>query len=323
MRVFSGIRPTGDLHIGNFLGAIRNWVQLQEKADCVFCIVDWHAITTPWDPKKLQDYIRDLAIACLVAGLDPKKCLFFVQSQVKEHAELAWLLGNVVSVGELFRMTQYKEKSQSQKEAPSAGLLNYPILMAADVLLYQTNLVPVGIDQKQHVELAREIGRRFNRKFGRTFVLPRVQIPKIGGKVMSLQDPRKKMSKTGDPRGSIGFFESEKAIKERVMRAVTDPGKTIEYDPIKKPGVSNLLAIYSGFSEKSFSVLEKEFKDSGYAEFKKNLAELLIKKLAPFRRAKKEFSQKQIQNILDQGAKKAREIAQPTIKEARKRMGFV
>jgi len=322
MRVFSGIRPTGDIHIGNYLGAIKNWVELQEKADCVFCIVDLHGITTPYDPKKLQKYIQELTITCLAAGIDPKKSILFVQSHVKEHAELAWILGTVTPVGDLFRMTQYKEKSQQLKESPNAGLLNYPILMAADILLYQTDIVPVGKDQVQHVELTREIARRFNRKFKKTLKIPRAQTPKIGAKIMSLQNPKRKMSKTGDPKGCIGLFDRPKEIREKIMRAVTDPGREIKYRPLKKPGISNLLTIYSLFSEKSIKSLEKEFEGKGYEEFKKSLAKVLIKSLAPFRKAKKEFSEKEIKNILNSGAKRAQKIAQLTMKKVRKKMGL-
>jgi len=322
MRVFSGIRPTGDIHIGNYLGAIKQWLKLQDAADCVFCIVDWHAITTPYDPKKIQQYIQELALTYLVAGLDPKKSILFVQSQIKEHAELAWFLGTVVSTGELFRMTQYKEKSAELRQSASAGLLNYPILMAADILLYQTDIVPVGQDQKQHVEFAREIARRFNKKFGKTFKLPKAHLPKIGAKIMSLQNPNKKMSKTGDTKGCIGLFDSQNEIKEKIMSAVTDPGKEIKYEPIKKPGISNLLTIYSLFSGRSIKDLEEEFEGRGYEEFKKYLANLLIESLEPFRQAKKQYSEKQIQEILNNGTQRAREIAQKTIEQTRKNMGL-
>ena len=322
MRVFSGIRPTGGLHIGNYLGAIRQWIELQKKADCVFCIVDWHAITTPYNPKKLQKYIQEVALTYLTAGVNPKKSILFVQSQVKEHSELAWLLGTLTPVGDLLRMAQYKEKSSQFKQGPGAGLLNYPILMAADILLYQTDVVPVGKDQVQHVELAREIAKRFNRRFGRVFKVPEAQIPKIGAKIMCLQNPKKKMSKTGNPKGCLGLFASEKEIKEKIMKAVTDPGKEIRYNPTKKPGISNLLVIYSGFSKKPVKEIEKEFHGKGYAEFKQSLAKLLIESLKPFRQAKKELSEKQIQKILDNGAQKARRIAQTTIFQVRQKMGL-
>ena len=240
MRVFSGIRPTGELHIGNYLGAMKQWIELQEKNECIFCIVDLHAITTPYESKNLQKNIFELAIAYLAAGLDPEKCILFVQSQVKEHTELAWLLGTITPLGELKRMTQFKEKSKRHPEYVNAGLLNYPLLMAADILLYQTDLVPVGKDQQQHVELAREIARKFNQKFGKTFKEPKTLLPKIGEKIMSLKNPKKKMSKTDDPEGCIGLFDEPEEIRKKIMSAVTDLGREIKYDLNKKPGISNL-----------------------------------------------------------------------------------
>lgn len=322
MRIFSGIRPTGNIHIGNYLGAIKQWVEIQDKTDCIFCIVDWHAITTPYNPKQLQQAIRKHILAYLAAGINAKKSIVFVQSQVKEHAELAWLLGTILPIGELYRMTQYKEKSQAIKQSACAGLLNYPILMTADILLYQTNVVPVGKDQQQHVELARDIARKFNRQFGKTFVAPEVKIPKIGAKIMDLQDPNKKMSKSGSQKGCIGLFDSEKQIKEKVMSAITDAGKQIKYSPVKKPGISNLLTIYSLFSGRAIRDLEEEFEGRGYAEFKKYLANLLIDSLEPFRKAQKQYSEKEIQKILDKGTVKARKIAQKTIIDVRKKMGL-
>jgi tryptophanyl-tRNA synthetase len=325
MRVFSGIRPTGELHIGNYLGAIKQWIELQDRADCLFCIVDWHAITTPFNPKEMQKKILDTAIVYLAAGLNPEKSIIFVQSQVKEHAELAWLLGTICPLGDLKRMTQFKEKSKENPEYINAGLLNYPLLMAADILLYQTDLVPVGIDQKQHVELTREIARKFNRMFGKTFKEPEVLLSKFGQKIMSLQDSKKKMSKTGDPRGCIELFDEPEIIKKKIMSAVTDLGKEIKYDPIKKPGISNLLTIYSLFSGKSISQLEKEFKGQGYEEFKKSLIEILIKSLKPLREKRKELLKKEvlIKEILEKGAKRARIIAQLTMQDVRKKIGLV
>jgi tryptophanyl-tRNA synthetase len=264
MRIFSGIRPTGELHIGNYLGAIKQWLELQEKNECVFCIVDLHAITTPYKPEVLQKNILELATAYLAAGLNPEKCVFFVQSQIAEHSELAWILSTITPLGELQRMTQFKEKSKKHPGEVNAGLLNYPLLMAADILLYQTELVPVGKDQQQHVELAREIARRFNKRFGDTFKEPRTLLPKVGEKIMSLQNPKKKMSKTDDTRGCIELFEEPEVIKKKIMSAVTDAGKTVKYDPIKKPGISNLLTIYSLFSQKSIKDLEKKFQNASY-----------------------------------------------------------
>jgi len=324
MRVFSGVRPTGELHIGNYLGAIKQWIELQEKAECVFCIVDWHAITTPFKPDELQKNILETAIAYLAAGLDPEKCILFVQSQVKEHAELTWLLGTICPLGELKRMTQFKEKSKKHPEYVNAGLLNYPLLMAADILLYKTDLVPVGIDQKQHVELTREIARRFNKKFGQVFKEPKVLLPKVGMKIMSLQNPKKKMSKTDDPAGCIGLFDEPEEIKKKIITAVTDPGRKIIFDPQKKPGISNLLTIYSLFAGKSVKNLEKKFKGKGYEEFKKSLTLILTNSLEPFRRKRKELLPREvyIKEILNQGAKKARVIAQSTIQEVRQKIGL-
>jgi len=323
MRIFSGVRPTGEIHIGNYLGAIKQWVDLQKKHDCVFCIVDLHAITTPYKPENLQKNISELAIAYLAAGLDPEKCILFVQSQVKEHAELAWLLGTITPLGELKMMTQFKEKAKKHPKYVNAGLLNYPLLMAADILLYQTDLVPVGKDQEQHVELGREIARKFNKIFGEVFKEPRVFLAE-GQKIMSLQNPKKKMSKTDDPRGCIGIFDTPEEIDKKIMAAVTDPGKVIKYDPKKKPGISNLLTIYSLFSEKSIKDLERQFKGSGYERFKKSLAQLLINSLESFRKKRKELLKREVYltEILNQGAKKAQVIAQSTLTEVKKKMGL-
>ena len=325
MKVFSGVRPTGELHIGNYLGAIKQWIELQEKNECIFCIVDLHAITTPYQPEELQKNIIDLAIAYLATGLDPEKCIFFVQSQVREHAELTWLVGTFTPLGELQRMTQFKEKSKKHPECVNAGLLNYPLLMAADILLYQTDLVPVGKDQQQHVELTREIARRFNKKFGEVFKEPKVLLPKIGEKIMSLQNPKKKMSKTDNPQGRIELFDDPEIIEKKIMSAVTDPGKVIIYDHQRKPGISNLLTIYSLFSGKSIKELEKKFKGSGYEKFKKSLAELLIDSLEPFRKKRKELLTREVyvREILEQGKKRAQIIAQSTIRDVKKKMGLI
>ncbi len=324
MRVFSGVRPTGELHIGNYLGAMKQWLSLQEKNECVFCIVDWHAITTPYKSEELQKNILELAITYLAAGLDPAKCILFVQSRVKEHSELTWLLGTITPLGELKRMTQFKEKVRKHPAYVNAGLLIYPLLMAADILLYQTDMVPVGKDQQQHVELAREIARHFNKKFGEVFKIPKVMLSE-GQKIMSLQNPKKKMSKTDDPQGCLGLFDTPEEIKKKIMSAVTDTGKIIKYDPPRKAGISNLLTIYSLFSGKSIKELEKAFKKSGYEKFKKSLAELLINSLEPFRKKRKELLAREVyvKEILDQGTKKAQVIAQSTIQEVRKKMGLV
>ena len=324
MRIFSGIQPTGQIHIGNYLGALKQWAELQERANCVFCIVDLHAITVPYDPKKMKESIIEKAVAYLAAGINPEKSIIFVQSEIKEHTELCWLLNTVTPVGDLERMTQYKEKSKKFKANLNAGLLNYPILMAADILLYQTDVVPVGEDQRQHVELARTIARRFNQKFGQTFRVPEVKLAKSGAKIMSLQNPEKKMSKTDAPESYIGLFDEPEVIKQKIMRAVTDTGKVVKYDLKKKAGISNLLTIYSLLSDKPIKDIEKKFKSKGYADFKKSLAELTVNYLEPLRRKRKELLSREVyvKEILKQGERKAQTIAQSTMQEVRKKMGL-
>jgi len=323
MRVFSGIQPTGAIHIGNYLGAIKQFLELQEKAECVFSIVDLHAITIPYQSQELQKNILDAAVCYLAAGINPEKSILFVQSSVKEHTELAWLLGTLCPIGDLLRMTQYKEKSKEFKGTAGAGILNYPILMAADILLYKTEVVPVGKDQKQHVELTRTIARRFNKLFGKTLIEPEVKLQKVGAKIVALNNPRKKMSKS-IPESCLYLFDEPDVIKKKIMAAVTDPGKIIKYDLQKKPGISNLLTIYSLFSRKSIKELEKKFKSSGYERFKKSLAELLINSLESFRRKRKELLAREVyvKEILEQGRKRAQIIAQSTMAEVSKRMGL-
>ena len=324
MRVFSGIQPTGTIHIGNYLGAIKQWIELQEKNECVFCIVDLHALTVPYDPKKLQELILEKAIAYLAAGVNPEKSIIFVQSQVREHAELTWLLNTVTPLGELGRMTQYKEKSKKFKSNLNAGLLDYPVLMAADILLYQTDLVPVGEDQAQHVELTRTIARKFNQRFGETFNIPEVKLPKMGARIMSLINPAKKMSKSDPWESYIGLFDEADEIKQKIMKSVTDTGKIIKYNPEKKAGISNLLTIYSLFSGKTIKELERKFKTKGYADFKKSLTEVLVNSLEPFRRKRKELLSREVyvKEILEQGRKRAEILAQSTMNEVRKKMGL-
>jgi tryptophanyl-tRNA synthetase len=324
MRVFSGIQPTGDIHIGNYLGAIRQWVELQESNECIFCIVDLHSLTVPYPPSELQKRIFEKAVAYLAAGVDPMKAIIFVQSKVPEHTELCWLLGVVTPVGDLQRMTQFKEKSKKFAKNVNAGLLNYPILMAADILLYNTDLVPVGKDQQQHVELTREIARRFNKRFGETFKLPKVILPKQGAKIMSLVNPEKKMSKSDKPETFISLFDSPESIKKKIRSAVTDSGKEVRYDPEKKKGISNLMTIYSLFSGITLSEIEKKFKNKSYQEFKEDLADLLIEKLEPFRRKKEEFeiNPQRVREILQEGAKRAKIIAEQNMETIRKNMGL-
>lgn len=336
MRVFSGIQPTNQLHIGNYLGAIKQWVKLQDGNECLFCIVDWHAITVPYQPQEMQKLINEVAAIYLAAGIDPEKSIIFIQSQVKEHAELAWLLNTITPLGDLQRMHQFKEKSKKQAKNLCAGLLNYPVLMAADILLYQTDLVPVGEDQKQHVELAREIARRFNAKFGETFNLPKAFIPKSGSRIMSLTAPDKKMSKSDKPESRISLFDSPEQIKNKIASATTDSEKEIKYDEKNKPGISNLLTIFSLFSEKPTSPvrnpgflngvkeIENDFKNKGYAQFKQALSELLIKKLEPFRQKQEELNESPaiIKEVLTNGAFRAKNIAEQTMVLVRKNMGL-
>lgn len=325
MRIFSGIRPTGNIHIGNYLGAIKQWIDLQEKNECVFCIVDLHAITTPFEPKELQRNILDTAAIYLAAGVDPEKSIIFVQSEVKEHAELAWLLGAITPMGELERMTQFKEKAKKHKDYINAGLLNYPVLMSADILLYKAKAVPVGKDQEQHVELARTIARKFNQKFGEIFPEPESILPKEGAKIMSLTEPKKKMSKTDDPKSYISLFDEPEAIQKKIMSATTDSGKDIIYNITKKPGLSNLLTIYSLLAGKPVKEIEKEFKGKGYGAFKKSLAEITINYLEPFRRKQKELLSREIylKELLKKGTQRASVIAQSTMQEAKEKMGLI
>ncbi|MDI6602579.1 MAG: tryptophan--tRNA ligase [Patescibacteria group bacterium] len=323
MRVLSGIQPTGSIHIGSYLGAIKQWIELQEKNECIFFIADLHALTIPRDPKTFPEDVFEMTVELLASGLNPEKCIIFVQSQIKEHTELTWLLNTITPVGELRRMTQYKQKARQFKKNVNAGLLDYPVLQAADILLYQTDFVPVGKDQLQHLELTRTIARKFNQRFGKTFKEPKPLLLKIGEKIMALNDPRKKMSKSL-PETCLYLFDEPEIIKKKIMAAVTDPGKIIKYNPQKKPGISNLLAIYSLFSKKSIKELEKKFKSLGYARFKKSLAELLINSLKPFRQKRKELLTREVyvKEILEQGRKKAQIIAQSTMTEVRQKMGL-
>jgi len=325
MRIFSGIQPTNQLHIGNYLGAIKQWVQLQKDNECIYCIVDLHALTIPYDPKTLQQKIKETSIAIMAAGIDPEKSIIFVQSQVKEHAELGWLFNTITPIGELERMTQYKDKSKKFKENINAGLLDYPVLQTADVLLYKGEAVPVGKDQEQHIELMRTLARKFNQKFGQTFKEPASMILKEGAKIMSLVDPKKKMSKSDEAKSCIFLFDSPEDITKKIMSATTDSGKEVKYNLTKKPGISNLLMIYSLLSGKTTQDLEKEFVGKNYGEFKKSLAQVVVQYLEPFRRKQKELMTREVyvQEILKQGQHKAQVIAQETMREVREKMGLI
>ena len=330
MRIFSGMRPSGQLHIGNYLGALKNWVELQKKASCIFGIVDYHGITTPFNPKQIQKDIYNLVLDYLAAGIDPKKSMIIIQSHISEHTELAWILGTLTPLGELQRMTQFKEKSKENKENVNAGLFSYPILMAADILIYKADTVPVGEDQVQHVELTRTLARKFNHKFGKVFPEPNALVSKLGARIMSLTDPFKKMSKTGNE--GIAPTDSPDTIRQKIKTAVTDSGREIKFDEKNKPAISNLLTIYHLFSGKAIPDLEKKYQGKGpalpagrYAEFKKDLAEEIIKGLRPFQEKRKKYAKnpRLVEKILAQGAEKAQKIAAQTIKEVKMKMGLI
>lgn len=325
MRILSGIQPTGEMHIGNYLGAVQQWVELQEKHESMFPVVDLHALTIPQNPEAFAKATLNKIIELLAVGLDPEKCILFIQSHIQEHTELAWILNTLTPVAELERMTQYKDKAKKYKHNVNAGLFDYPVLMAADILLYKTEGVPVGQDQTQHLELTRILAKKFNGKFGKVFLEPKTLLATEGTKIMSLQNPKKKMSKSDPADASIALFEAPDAIKDKIMRAVTDTGKEIKYDPKRKPGISNLLTIYSLFSEQPIKATEKQFKGKGYAFFKKSLGELLSEKLELLRRKKKELESREVyvKEILRQGADHARTLAQSTMKEVREKIGLL
>jgi len=325
MRIVTGIRPLGKLHIGNYLNTVKQYEELQEKNECIFFIANLHGLTTPFEPKTYSKEVTDKAVEIIASGLSPEKCIIYLQSDIKEVTELAWILSNVTPVGDLQRMTQFKEKSKKQIQNINAGLLNYPILMAADILIYQADRVPVGKDQEQHVELARTIARKFNKTFGETFKEPDALILKSSAKIMSLQEPEKKMSKSDGPQTQINIFDEPDELKKKIMSAVTDNQKSIKYSPEKKRGISNLLTIYSLFSSKSIKEVEAKFKKKGYADFKKALVQLIIEKLEPMRRKRKELLSREdyIKEILDQGAKKAKVLAQSTMEDVRKKTGLI
>ncbi|KKU51784.1 MAG: tryptophan--tRNA ligase [Candidatus Sungbacteria bacterium RIFCSPLOWO2_02_FULL_47_9] len=325
--VFSGIQPSGNLHIGNYLGAIKQFVRLQDETDALFCIVDEHAITVPQDPRILREKTLEVAMLYLAAGIDPKKAVIFIQSQVPAHAELGWILNTMTPLGELERMTQFKDKSaKSSKAGILAGLLNYPTLMAADILLYQTDLVPVGKDQKQHVELTRSIAERFNNRFGQTFKLPKELLNKQTARIMGLDNAEKKMSKSAESKNNhIALLDTPDEIRRKIKIAVTDSGSEIKYALKEKPAISNLVAIYSEFSDKPISDIEKMYFGKGYGDFKKDLAEVVVEGLKPLQEKFKtlEKDPEGVLKILRAGAKEAAERAGRTIKDVKKKLGFV
>lgn len=312
-RIFSGAQPTGRLHIGNYLGALKNWVALQDEYEAFYCIVNLHAITLPQDPKTLRQKTLDLARIYLAAGVDPSRSTIFIQSDVPEHAELTWVLSCVARMGELERMTQFKDKGKGNAERAGVGLFTYPVLMAADILLYQTDLVPVGQDQKQHLELCRDVAERFNRDYGETFKLPDPYIPKAGASIKSLQDPEKKMSKSDENfNGSIFLLDDADTVTRKIKRAVTDSGTTIEFDEAR-PAISNLLSIYQILTDKTSDECVAHFEGKGYGHFKNELAETVVEFLRPFQDRVKEFDDDTVKSILQPGGERAREIAGKTL----------
>lgn len=323
-RVFSGVQPTGNIHIGNYLGALRQFVDLQEDSECIYCIVDLHAITVPQDPKELKKHILDVAALYMAIGVDPKKSIVFVQSDVKQHSELAWILNCNTYMGELSRMTQYKQKKQ-KSENPSVGLFDYPVLMASDILLYDTDIVPVGNDQKQHIELARDIAIRVNGKYGnKTFVVPDGRFMKSGARVMSLDDPTSKMSKSNpNEKSRICLLDEPNKVKKAIMSATTDSEGVIRYSIKEKPGISNLLDIYSAFSGKTVASLVKEYEGHGYGDLKKDLVEVVNGALAPIQERYKEIRNSQeLIDDLKEGAEKAEAIAERTVRRVKKNFGL-
>ena len=324
MRIFSGIQPTGAKHLGNYIGAIRQYVAFQERGDAIICIVDLHSITVAYDPDELRESTVSLAALLIASGLDPDDCTLFVQSHNPDHPEAAWLLAAATSFGELRRMTQFKEKAEEQ-EFVSVGLFTYPVLQAADILLYGTDVVPVGEDQRQHVELTRDVAERFNSRFGETFVVPRVEIPEVGGKVMDLQEPAKKMSTTGStPQGTLLLLDEPDVIRRKVRSAVTDSGREVRRGPGKE-GIGNLIEIMSIATGEPPEAIEQRYDGAGYGRFKEDVGEAVVELLAPIRERYDALrgDAAELQRLLARGAEKAREQSRPTLAEMYNRMGFV
>ena len=323
-RVFSGIQPTGNIHIGNYLGAIQHWVTSQAEFESIFCIVDLHAITVPQEPKVLKVKIRELAGLLFAAGIDPKLSMLFVQSHVSAHVELTWILNCFIPMGWMGRMTQFKEKSQKQREQVSVGLFDYPALMAADILLYETDLVPVGEDQKQHVELARDVAQRFNSIYGKTFKMPEVVIPETGARIMGLNEPTEKMSKSeAQSAHAICLLDSPDDIRAKIMRATTDSLREIRFDE-SRPGIYNLLVIYELFTKLGREEIETRFEGKGYADFKQELAEVIIEGLSPLQSRYRELTAAPayIDSLLAEGARRVRPIAEKTLTVVKERVGL-
>ncbi|MDT4898452.1 MAG: tryptophanyl-tRNA synthetase [Acidobacteriota bacterium] len=321
-RIFSGAQPTGGFHLGNYLGALRNWVELQHQYESFFCVVNLHAITFPQDPQELAKKTREVARLYLAAGINPQVSTIFIQSDVPQHAELAWVLNCMTRIGELERMTQFKEKGRQQRENKGVGFFDYPVLMASDILLYRTDLVPVGEDQKQHLELTRDLAMRFNRTYGETFRIPEPFIPKVGARIMSLSDPTKKMAKSDEnPNGSIALLDDADAIRRKVKRAVTDSGTEIRFDETR-PALINLLTIYQILTQKTRPEIEEHFAGLGYAQLKGELADVVVEFLQPFQERVRGISDAELDRILEMGRERASVIARATMEEVKSRMGL-
>jgi tryptophanyl-tRNA synthetase len=323
-RVLSGIQPSGQLTIGNYIGALRNYVKLQHLHHCFFMVVDLHAVTVPQEPEALREQTESVAALYLAAGIDPAKASIFLQSHVPAHPELGWLMTTLTYMGELERMTQFKDKSAG-KESVGAGLFTYPSLMAADILLYNADLIPVGDDQKQHLELTRDLAHRFNNRFGEYFTMPEPYMPEIGARIMSLDDASKKMSKSNpNPASYIAMLDEPAVIRKKISRAVTDSGREVKYDPQNKPEVSNLMSIYSQFADMTVAEIEAKYEGQGYGPFKKDLAEVVVSVLEPIQQRYRDIrGSNEVYEVLKKGAEEAAVVANDTLREVKKRMGFL
>lgn len=322
-KIFSGVQPTGTVTLGNYIGAFKQFTELQDEYDCIFCIVDQHAITMPQDSKELRKNIKALAALYLAVGIDPEKVTLFIQSEVPAHAQAGWMMQCISTIGELERMTQYKDKS-AKNESVSSGLLTYPPLMAADILLYQTDIVPVGDDQKQHIELTRDLAERFNKRFKKTFKIPDIRVPKNGARIMSLQDPTKKMSKS-DPnkKAVVTLLDDLKTIEKKIKSAVTDSEGVVRFDPENKPGISNLLTIEAALTGKSTEELVAKYEGAGYGDFKASVAQAVTSHLAPIQERYQELVEsEELDEILDRGAEKANMLAGRTLQKMEDAMGL-
>lgn len=320
--IFSGVQPSGDLHLGNYLGAIRQWVEMQNEFDCIFCVVDYHAITVKQDPEILRKKILETAKIYMASGINPEKSVIFQQSSISAHAELAWILNCVARISDLNKMTQFKDKAGKSQENVPVGLYDYPVLMAADILLYNTDVVPVGEDQVQHVELARDLAKRFNHQFGETFKIPEVKIKKEGARIMGLDNPEKKMSKSAASAANyIALLDNPATAMKKITRAVTDSGAEVKFDKASKPAIANLLTIYSLLADLPIKELEKKYAGAGYGDFKKNLAEVVKKFLIDFQKKYNAINDDDVREVLHAGAGKIEPIAKKILEKVKKKIG--